>query len=214
MFRTSITLAIIWLMTVTILHSQNRFTFPADSLLNDPAIPVIRKAMILPIAAWQRLSYRTKLLDCQFQPSCSNYGSQAIGKNGLFPGLFMTSDRIVRCNPAALDYHAAQGGQFYTTDFRIKDSLRPQEIHPSGKSPALAALLSLIVPGSGRIYAGRTWDGIFGFMMFAMPAASTAGAYRDGHQIRFPIYATAAAIIYGGEIYGAWRSAKYYQVSH
>jgi len=36
---------------------------------------------------------------CRFQPSCSEYGKQAIMKYGIIKGGFMTSWRILRCNP-------------------------------------------------------------------------------------------------------------------
>ena len=36
---------------------------------------------------------------CKFQPSCSEYGKQAIKKYGIFIGGIKTSWRILRCNP-------------------------------------------------------------------------------------------------------------------
>jgi putative membrane protein insertion efficiency factor len=36
---------------------------------------------------------------CRFYPSCSHYGYQAIYKYGAFKGGFMTTWRIIRCNP-------------------------------------------------------------------------------------------------------------------
>ncbi len=36
---------------------------------------------------------------CQFRPSCSHFGAKAIKTAGPFQGLFMTSDRLQRCNP-------------------------------------------------------------------------------------------------------------------
>lgn len=36
---------------------------------------------------------------CQFYPTCSEYGHQAITKNGLVVGGFKTALRILRCNP-------------------------------------------------------------------------------------------------------------------
>lgn len=36
---------------------------------------------------------------CRFTPSCSEYGIDAFAKYGVIKGGFMTSWRIVRCNP-------------------------------------------------------------------------------------------------------------------
>lgn len=36
---------------------------------------------------------------CRFNPSCSNYTKLAIEKFGILKGLFMSTKRILRCNP-------------------------------------------------------------------------------------------------------------------
>lgn len=36
---------------------------------------------------------------CRFNPTCSEYGAQAIQKHGLIKGGIMTCWRILRCNP-------------------------------------------------------------------------------------------------------------------
>jgi len=36
---------------------------------------------------------------CRFNPTCSEYGAQAITKYGIIKGGIMTSWRIIRCNP-------------------------------------------------------------------------------------------------------------------
>jgi len=36
---------------------------------------------------------------CRFNPSCSEYGVQAIEKYGIIKGGLMTGWRIIRCNP-------------------------------------------------------------------------------------------------------------------
>ncbi|NOZ75765.1 MAG: hypothetical protein GXO90_10430 [FCB group bacterium] len=44
--------------------------YPADSLLADTSVSIFAKAGLVPIAAWQRLSFNTGLLNCQHYPSC------------------------------------------------------------------------------------------------------------------------------------------------
>jgi putative membrane protein insertion efficiency factor len=36
---------------------------------------------------------------CRFEPSCSQYGYEAINRYGLFKGGWMTAKRIGRCHP-------------------------------------------------------------------------------------------------------------------
>lgn len=36
---------------------------------------------------------------CRFNPSCSQYGLEAIQKYGIFKGGYLTIKRIIRCNP-------------------------------------------------------------------------------------------------------------------
>ncbi|MFP4448299.1 MAG: membrane protein insertion efficiency factor YidD [Bacteroidota bacterium] len=43
---------------------------------------------------------------CIYHPSCSEYSKQAIAEYGVFKGVFLSADRITRCNKvAALDIH-------------------------------------------------------------------------------------------------------------
>jgi putative membrane protein insertion efficiency factor len=36
---------------------------------------------------------------CRFEPSCSNYGIEALKKHGFWKGSFLTIKRIVKCHP-------------------------------------------------------------------------------------------------------------------
>ncbi len=36
---------------------------------------------------------------CRFLPSCSQYGIEAIKKHGIFKGGFLTTKRVIKCNP-------------------------------------------------------------------------------------------------------------------
>ena len=103
-------------------------------------------------------------MNCQFFPSCSQYGAIAINKKGPILGLFATSDRIIRCNPSAMKNHSTICRSFYQ-DGRIIDMLKPEYIN-NEKSPVVAGILS-IVPGLGRIYSKKYIDGLFGFLLTA-----------------------------------------------
>jgi len=184
--------------------------YPADTLLASKEISIIKKFGILPIAAFQRFSYNSEGQNCQFYPNCSNYGAQAISEFGLLRGYFMASDRIIRCNPSSQQNHLKSGGEFRPTDLRLIDPVRQTQISNSGKSPLLAASFSAFIPGSGRIYADRWFDGIMGLSQFLLYSMITNYAYQKNWKPLTVIAGGISFIIYGGEIYGAYRTAKYY----
>ena len=37
--------------------------------------------------------------NCKYEPSCSNYGYEAINKYGFLKGFYMTFLRLIKCNP-------------------------------------------------------------------------------------------------------------------
>ncbi len=185
--------------------------YPADTLLTSNNVSIIKKVGILPIAAFQRFSYNVHGLNCQFFPSCSNYGAQAIKDYGLLRGSFISSDRIVRCNPNALENHLKHGGEFNPIDMRLIDPVYLPKPTEYKKSPALAASFSVVLPGTGRMYAGRWFDGFMGLSQFLLYASITNYAYQNDWKVVTAISGGITFIVYGGEIYGAYRTAKYYQ---
>jgi hypothetical protein len=186
--------------------------YPADTLLTAPGTPLLRQIALVPIAAWQRLSYNTSLLDCQFYPSCSNYGAQAIRTHGLLKGAPMAMDRIIRCSPFAYHYHLALQGAFHP-DGRLVDPVVPPPVvvRTTEKNPRTAALLSALLPGAGRAYAGRWWDGLMGLLVFSLSLDNARTARQLERPLATPFWIGVTALVYSGEIYGAWRTAKYYQ---
>ena len=190
--------------------SQNHY--PADTLLMSSTSNFLEKATILPIATWQRVSYNSDILLCQFYPSCSNYGSLAINQHGPFFGLAITADRIVRCNPFALGYHYDMNGKFHSPDYRLIDPLQITNTkNKTNKSPLFAASLSTILPGSGRMYAGRFLDGFMGMWMIAISGTAAFSSFQENKIIKGNFFSIITLIFYVGEIYGAYRTAKYYQ---
>ena len=180
--------------------------YPADTLLILPSTSKIERILISPISKWQRISYGSPEMNCQFFPSCSQYGAIAINEKGPILGLFATSDRIIRCNPSAMKNHSAIGGSFYQ-DGRMVDMLKPENIN-NEKSPVIAGILS-IVPGLGRIYSKKYFDGLFGFLMTSI-AYQSAIRSTNNNSIFAPLFVSTAIIVHGGEIYGSYRTAKYH----
>jgi len=186
--------------------------YPADTVLASPQASIFEKSAILPISVWQRISYNSELLACQFYPSCSNYGALAVRDYGPIIGLAITADRIVRCNPFALNYHYEMHGEFHYPDYRLMDSLEfSQSRYLSNKSPILAAGLSTILPGTGRMYAGRFLDGLMGLWMVLLPGTAAYGSLKQGQSMKGNFFTGITLIFWLGEIYGAYRTAKYYQ---
>ncbi len=200
---------VIFVFAFAILYGQSKY--PADTLLASKKVSLIKKVGILPIAAFQRFTYNVDGLNCQFYPSCSNYGAQAIRDYGLIRGSFIAADRIVRCNPSSLVHHLKHGGEYNPIDLRLIDPVHLPQPVKLKKSPALAVSLSAAIPGTGRMYAGRWFDGFMGLSQFLLYAAITNYAYQNDWEVLTAISGGVTFIIYGGEIYGAYRTAKYYQ---
>ena len=202
---------LIFCLGFSIVFSQDKY--PADSLIKSNKVSFLNKIGLLPIAGWQRISYNSNLFNCQFYPSCSNYGSNAIKKYGIIRGGAVASERITRCNPRAYHYQLEQKRPFKAEDGRIIDPVIINSSINSKKSPIFAALISTLIPGSGRFYAGRKFDGISGFWSFFLYGSSTIKLIENESKFLAPIFAGICFYTYLGEIYGGWRSAKYYQTS-
>ena len=73
------------------------------------------------------------------------------------------------------------------------------------KSPLLAAALSMVVPGLGRVYLGRWPDGLISFLLVGTTAALAAqGFYEEGQgSVRGWILGGVAALLYAGNVYGS-----------
>ena len=148
---------------ISILSGQNYY--PADSLLHSKNIPVISKLFLYPISGWQRISYNYNTFNCQFYPSCSNYCSLAIKEYGSLYGTIIGLDRVTRCNPSALYYHQKINGSYKDDDGRLIDYVSPTFYHKGKKSAVLSTVLA-IIPGMGKIYSCRVYDGMYGALNF------------------------------------------------
>ena len=59
----------------------------------------MKPVFIFLIRVWQRTFSQVLPPTCRFQPSCSQYGIEAIQKYGVFRGGWLTIKRISRCHP-------------------------------------------------------------------------------------------------------------------
>lgn len=197
-----------FLLANAMLFSQSKY--PADTLLTSSDVSLIKKIGILPIAGFQRISYNIHSMNCQFHPSCSNYGAEAIKQFGVIRGSFVAADRVVRCNPIALEYHLQSGGEINRENLLLIDPIILPDPTNLKKLPALAVTMSAIIPGLGRMYSGRWLDGFFGLTRFLFYSSITAYSYQNNMDILTFLAGGITLLVYGGELYGAYRTAKYY----
>lgn len=58
-----------------------------------------RRAVILVVRLYQAALSPVLGRHCRFQPTCSNYCVEAVGKYGVVRGGLLSAWRILRCNP-------------------------------------------------------------------------------------------------------------------
>ncbi len=123
----------------------------------------------------------------------------------------MTSDRIMRCNPAAYHYHIKSDLEFDDNGYLL-DPVHPIHIDPvnGNKSPLTAAVLSAMIPGLGRIYNGRIYEGFLSGLFTSLMGYRALESYQYDSSVRSTVLTLTAVILYTGEIYGAYRTTKYY----
>ncbi len=59
----------------------------------------MKRILILIARLWQIGPSRILPSSCRYSPSCSQYAIEAIGKYGAFKGGWMTTKRLLRCQP-------------------------------------------------------------------------------------------------------------------
>jgi hypothetical protein len=77
------------------------------------------------------------------------------------------------------------------------------------KSPWVAGTLSALVPGSGKVFAGRAWDGVFSFLIVGVMAWQAYEGYvKDGPvSSRCITFGLLAGAFHAGNIYGSVNAA-------
>ncbi|HSW55290.1 MAG TPA: hypothetical protein VLH59_09380 [Ignavibacteriaceae bacterium] len=82
------------------------------------------------------------------------------------------------------------------------------KVEPPYKSPALAGLLSAVIPGSGKMYVGEWGDGITALVVTSLFAFLAYDNFRTDHTTRAWIFTGLGAFFYAGNIYGSVASAQ------
>ncbi len=78
------------------------------------------------------------------------------------------------------------------------------------RSPVLAGFMSAVVPGTGKIYAGKTYAGIAAILPIAALALLTNEAYHKSgpRSAEFYIFGSALTVFYVGNIWGSVLAVK------
>jgi hypothetical protein len=91
---------------------------------------------------------------------------------------------------------------------RIADNLRSRKL----KSPWVAGMLTAIVPGSGKFYAGKRGQGVYSFVISMFLALQTWESFnKDGlNSTRFIAYGSLLSLFHAGNIWSSALSVKNY----
>ncbi len=79
---------------------------------------------------------------------------------------------------------------------------------PRFPSKLIATILSIFLPGAGKIYSGRLYDGIYSFLINSISIYSTYYFYKKRDFKRFYITLPVALFFYSGNVFGSYYSAK------
>ena len=82
------------------------------------------------------------------------------------------------------------------------------KIEPAYKSPELAGILSVVIPGSGKMYVGEWGDGITALLVTSLFAFLAYDNFQADHTTRAWIFTGLGAFFYAGNIYGSVASAQ------
>jgi hypothetical protein len=83
------------------------------------------------------------------------------------------------------------------------------------KSPVTAGFFSAIVPGSGKLYARRGWDGLYSLLVVGTLAWQSYEGYRKAGpvSVRCLLFGGLGGVFYAGNIYGSIVAARNYNES-
>ena len=140
---------------------------------------------------------------------------QYSGPYAELKGVQLSGLALLRDDP---DAYRSAAEAFSYSDFALSgaeqefDKIYKSRYESRRKSPLLAAAASAVVPGLGKIYAGKTGEGISSLLLIGATGAITAEHWvKDGisdWKTILPGLITAA--LYIGNIYGSYMSVSIY----
>jgi putative component of membrane protein insertase Oxa1/YidC/SpoIIIJ protein YidD/TM2 domain-containing membrane protein YozV len=162
---------------------------------------------------------------CRLDPSCSHFAEDAVIRAGPLRGVLMASDRLQRCHPMAGRYYERDAAGLMIDPIdpylgpgpgSVAHAASPGEPSDASasshraRSPLVAAALSAIIPGTGKVYAGRPLDGLAATLATAIPLTfSIQNFQRDGaSSVRGWFHGSLAAGFYFGNVWGSAQAAR------
>jgi putative component of membrane protein insertase Oxa1/YidC/SpoIIIJ protein YidD/TM2 domain-containing membrane protein YozV len=103
-------------------------------------------------------------------------------------------------------------GLGYAREFRFQEAGKYVNLPPgmpSEKKLALGAVCALF-PGGGHLYAGRTGDGVFSFLIIGTGALLSYYYYHQDEDIKFSLAFATTAVFYAANIYGGINAVRDY----
>ncbi len=89
-------------------------------------------------------------------------------------------------------------------------TLYDNKANPEYKSPWTAAILSTVLPGSGKVYTGNYVDGFFSFILNGLFIWLAYDNFDNGRNGRGVLMSLIGGFLYAGNIYGSAASAQNY----
>jgi tetratricopeptide (TPR) repeat protein len=160
--------------------------------------------------------------------SAFNEAYLGFANNGIkkLDDLYLTDPRLIQLktfemagmNLLLSDYEAFTALQNQLTDPTYEFILQKKNldlyylklVSAKKKSPYVGGFMSAIIPGSGKIYAGKPGQGIYNFFITGILGLQTIEAYRKSgpQSFRFIAYGTLFSSFYLGNIWGSALSVK------
>ncbi len=89
-------------------------------------------------------------------------------------------------------------------------SLYNWKYEPPDKNPALAGIISAVIPGSGKMYVGEWGDGIMALITTGLFAFLAYDNFKADHTTKAWIFTGLGAFFYAGNVYGSVAAAQIY----
>jgi tetratricopeptide (TPR) repeat protein len=127
-----------------------------------------------------------------------------LGLNYLFKGRWRTAHDHFSSLPIHQPYDSTDSLTIKLKDIAIEGT------QLSRRSPYLAGLMSAVVPGTGKIYAGRISDGLYSLIIVGITAWQAVDGFENNgtHSTKGWVYGSLSAFFYLGNIYGSIVAVK------
>jgi TolA-binding protein len=164
-------------------------------------------AFLVGETAYQQGRYTQAIAD--FRPVVERYAQTPVGEKARFR--LGWSYLQARQWTEASDTFAAidAASPLFPSARLLTDASREAEQLPR-KSPALAGLMSAVIPGTGHFYTDRYRDGTVALLLNAAFLAAGIQAVSTGHEAAAGVLLFFEAAWYSGAIYGAVNAAQKY----